>query len=146
VLRSERQVALHDVLEALAVAAGRYEDAATALGQDAAATLCRRLARRRAALAARMEAALRQAGDLPSEPDADRETLGRLGSRLRALLSDAERPLLIRERLAAEEELLRLAEHAAGLALEPAWQGLLEQVRQEAARAVRQLREFAASP
>ena len=139
-LRSERQVALHDVLEALAVAAGRYEDAATALGQDAAATLCRRLARRRAALAARMEAALRQAGDLP------RETLGRLGSRLRALLSDAERPLLIRERLAAEEELLRLAEHAAGLALEPAWQGLLEQVRQEAARAVRQLREFAASP
>lgn len=141
-LRSDRQVALHDLLEALAAAAGRYADDAAALGSGEGAELCQDLGQRRAQLAALVAARLRRAGDLPTEPDADRETLNRLGDRLRALLSADQRTSILRERRAGEAALQQLAVQAAALAIEPEWQELLERIKQEAEQAQLRLQEL----
>lgn len=142
-LRNDKQVALHDLLEALEAAAGRYADDAEVLGESELGALCHSLELQRQRLAGLMAAELRRDGDLPSEPDADRETLSRLGNRLRTLLAADEQQRVVRERLAGEAELERLAQQAAGLASEPAWQTLLEQIQQDAAQAQQRLRQFA---
>jgi hypothetical protein len=145
-LRNEKQVALHDLLEALTTAARRYADDTDALeGDDPLAQRCRELALRREQLAAAVAAEMQRHGDLPTEPDTDRDTLSRLGSRLRAMLSGDEREAMIRERLGGEAELARLAQQASQLATEPGWRDLLEAVRREAEQAQLELQKLAAA-
>lgn len=134
-LRSDAQVALHDLLEALREAADVYGDDAEALEEGDLAQLCRQLALRRERLADAVATEIRRYGDLPTEPDADRETLHRLGNRLRTLFSQHERSSVLRERMDAEAALARLAEGALGQLDDQASRELVEQVRRDAAEA-----------
>lgn len=144
-LRNDIQVALHDLLEALMAVAHLYANDAEALGEDPLAGYCRKLALRREQLAAGVAAELRRRDDLPSEPDPDRETLARLGKRLRSLLSQDEREVVVAERLEAELGIERLARRAAELVAEPASRQLLEEIRYDAEEARRRLGSFPAS-
>jgi hypothetical protein len=67
-------------------------------------------------IAAATAEASRALGDLPREPDPDRETLGRIVRAVRSALSADERKLLLDERIAEEHALL--AEIDKALALE----------------------------
>lgn len=67
-------------------------------------------------IAATTAEASRALGDLPREPDPDRETLGRIVRAVRSALSADERKLLVDERIAEEHALL--AEIDKALALE----------------------------
>ncbi|HEX5512912.1 MAG TPA: hypothetical protein VFY81_00805 [Gammaproteobacteria bacterium] len=144
-LRNDTEVALHDLLEALTAAAHLYADDAEALGEDPLAGCCRKLALRREQLAAAVAAELRRRDDLPSEPDPDRETLARLGQRLRTLFSRDEREVVVAERLEAESAIERLAQRAAELVAEPASRQLFEEIEHDAEEARLQLSSFAAS-
>lgn len=141
-LRTERQVALHDLLEALIAAANRYDDDVEVLPEGVLSELCQQLAQQRRRLGEALAIKLRDLGDLPTQPDTDRETLDRLGGRLLALLAPDEQALVVEKHLAAEAELERLASHAAQLAGEPDWQELLQKVRQSAAQAQMRMQEL----
>jgi uncharacterized protein (TIGR02284 family) len=138
-LRSEAQVALHDLLEALREAVDLYTDDAEVLGSGALADLCRELALRRERLSAAVADEVSRHGDLPSEPDADRETLHRIGNRLRAAVSGHDRDVILRDRLDAESELERAAQHALEVVTEPASRAVLEDVHRDVRQARRQL-------
>lgn len=144
-LRTESQVALQDLLEALRAAADMYADNAEVLAEGELAELCRALALRRGQQAQAVADELRRRGDLPGEPDADRETLQRLGHRLRTLVAGNERAVVVQDRLDAEAELAELAAQAAGLVTEPATQALLADIRRDSEQSRAALSRFAAS-
>jgi hypothetical protein len=141
-LRTEVQVALHDLLEALREAADLYADDADVLAEGELARLCRELVLRRERLADAVAEEVRRHGDLPSEPDADRETLHRLGNRLRALFSQHDHGVVVRDRLAAESEITRRADRALAVVPEPLSCRLLEEIREDSERARGSLSAF----
>ena len=112
-LRDERLVVLNDLTRLAAALARHYQASAELLPDRATAALCRRLAGQREALAARLRYHVEALGDLPDEPDADREWLGELVERLRARLGGNPAETLLRDRVAEEDRLAALA--AAGL-------------------------------
>lgn len=144
-LRTESQVALQDLLEALRTAADQYADNAEVLAESELAELCRALALRRGQQAQAVADELRRGGDLPGEPDADRETLQRLGQRLRTLVAGNERAVVARDRLDAETALAELAAQAAGLVTAPSAQALLADIRRDCEQTRAALQRFAAS-
>ncbi|SRR5690606_18017288 len=144
-LRTESQVALQDLLEALRTAADQYADNAEVLAESELAELCRTLALRRGQQAQAVADELRRGGDLPGEPDADRETLQRLGQRLRTLVAGNERAVVARDRLDAETALAELAAQAAGLVTAPSAQALLADIRRDCEQTRAALQRFAAS-
>lgn len=107
-LRTDLQMALNDLHVTLMESADYYSDAAGFLEGEAHHSLCaelQRLAEERSALAGRVEAAIRQTGDLPSVPDADRETGGEWLQRLQAVLDEDQAEHILAQRLEAEEHL-----------------------------------------
>ena len=109
-LRTDLQMALNDLHVTLMESADYYSDAAGFLEGDAHQTLCeqlQRLAEERSALAGKVEAAIRQSGDLPSVPDADRETGGEWLQRLEAVLDEDQAEHILAQRLEAEDNLLQ---------------------------------------
>lgn len=133
-LRNDTQVALNDALSAVRESADLYADDIEALDASPLAKVFDELRARRLALAAALEEEVRRAGDLPKEPDADRETLHRLGERLQAALGN-ERRVFLADRLRGEEELLALAERALARPLPDSAADVLGAIRAEAAQA-----------
>lgn len=143
-LRNEAQVALHDLLEALREAADLYADDAEVLSEGDLAGLCRELALRRERLADAVADEVRRYGDLPSEPDADRETLHRVGNRLRAFFSQHDRDVVVQDRLEAEVSLQRAADHAREVLTDPASRQLIDEIARDSEDAHNALNAFAA--
>lgn len=138
--RNESEVALNDLAEAVREAADFYADAAGQVGDAALAGLFGELADRRDRFAARLGEAIRRGGDLPSVPDADGETLRRLGSRLRAALSVDETQRLLSDRIDAEERLSERVEQALRQPLEAPTVALLTELRDDTGRAASRMR------
>lgn len=117
-LRSDREVALNDLLEAADAAARQYEQAAETSRHVELAALFAELAPTRRLLERRLTERIRGLGALPHAPDPDREAARQVVARLRAALSPDEERTLIEE---CEEADRRLAERMAeALALGPA--------------------------
>lgn len=111
-IRDDRAVALDDVIIALKRSVEDLEDAAATLDEgQALARLLSGIAARRRACVVPLEEALRDLGDLPSAPDADRQTFAHLATRLKAALLGNEDATL---REAAQADEAALAEAIAG--------------------------------
>ncbi|WP_162913280.1 PA2169 family four-helix-bundle protein [Rhodospirillaceae bacterium SYSU D60014] len=134
-LRDERQIALNDVIVACKDAADGYDDAADASGEPELAALFRTYGRRRREVAAELETHIRDLGDLPRNPDADAETIERLFTQLKAILSADERATLLEERERGEVEIGRLVEAALNTDLPEGTKTALRQLGQEASEA-----------
>lgn len=107
-IRNKQQLALHDLLVATRKTADHYRDAADFLGFIPASDELRRVASERERLIERLERAVRQAGDLPSLPDEDRESVEKFLHHVHANLSSDEVQDILRQRLDAEREFAHL--------------------------------------
>jgi hypothetical protein len=104
-LRSEQQLVLNDVLVAFEKSVDHYRDAANFLSLVPPGETLRRIARERDRLVQRLIQAVHAAGDLPSVPDEDRESVEKLYHRLHAGLSRDEVKDVLQQRLEAERAL-----------------------------------------
>lgn len=105
IMRSEYQVALQDLHERVLESVDHYRDSASFIENEQAARLFREIADDREAFASRVAQVIREAGDLPAAPDADRETGEQLIHRLHAWFSSDQTRDVIGQRLDAEAEL-----------------------------------------
>lgn len=138
-LRDERQAALDEVIVACKTLADHYEEAAGLAEHSALADLFRELAGGRGRQAGELEAHLRRLGELPREPDADRETVESLLSRARSALAEDRDRELIEEREAAERELLGRIDGALAEDFSAATRRVLEDLRREVEAAIDRL-------
>ena len=104
-LLNDGQIALNEVIIALKDAASRYNDAADVTHDFGLVTLFQAIERKHRHMAEELEEHIRQTGALPREPDADRETLAGLFTRLKTMLSGDEQLTLLQEQARAEEEI-----------------------------------------
>lgn len=138
-LRNDAEVSLDDLLRAVREAADLYADDIEA--DPGLAPLFDDLLRRRQRLAEALTGLIRARGGLPREPDEDRETLHRLGHRLRAVFAEDGPAELLRDRLDAESELSRLADTALEHAVDADSRATLGAVREDVAQARQRLAE-----
>ncbi len=138
-LRDERQAALDEVIVACKALADHYEEAARLAEGRGLAGLFTELAERRGRQAGELEAHLRRLGELPREPDADRETLETLLSRARSALAEDRARELLEEREAGERELLARIDGALAEGFSAATRRALEGLRREAEAAIDRL-------
>lgn len=118
-LRDERQAALNRVESACLENADGYAAAAQRVRDAALGVLFGEAQQQHQRLAAELAPHIRALGDLPRQPDPDRETFGQMVDGLKAFLaadSDAE---LLEQRLAAETELEQAVQAALDEPLPP---------------------------
>jgi hypothetical protein len=106
-LRSDEQVALNDLLVASETSVDHYRDTAELVLHSPVSKEMQAVANERQALVKQLEYAVRASGDLPSEPDADRESVEKLYHRVHAAVADDEIGDLLEQRLHGEHELAR---------------------------------------
>lgn len=105
-LRTDLQMALNDLHVTLLESADYYRDAAEFIagGQNQSVSdLLDTLAEERYHLAGRVEAAIRETGDLPSVPDTDWETGSELLHKLEAIMDDDKTAHIIAQRIETEQ-------------------------------------------
>lgn len=115
-LRTERQVALQDLHTGVMKSIHHYRDEAKVADKDEVSFMFQRIADKRELIAQQVAALVRESEDLPSLPDADKETVDQVLHRLQATFSSSKTRCLIQERLDAEIELTdwlteRMREH-----------------------------------
>lgn len=133
-LRDDRQVALGEVVVACKHAADQYREEAGLAEDRALERTLGELAARREEQALSLEAHIRALGDLPREPDVDRETVSGLLTRLRTHFAANARGALLSGAIESEQELAARIDEA-----------LREDLPEQAAQALRHLREDVAS-
>lgn len=104
IIREESHVAIDNVIVLALKNADHFEKQAERLNPELAG-LFRALAQRRRTEAEHLGEFLRRNGDLPGEPDRDRESMEEIISRLRTLMASDEEVELLTERENAEQEL-----------------------------------------
>ncbi len=140
-LWSEADIALNDVLLALGEAADLYQDEAELAERADSVALFQELAERRRRLHQALAEQIRRRGELPPGLDTDRETLMKLGKRLRAALSADEEMLLRADRRQSEDRIAELLQTALANVDDPEARALLEQIKLDVNKARQQLGE-----
>lgn len=102
IMRNEDQVALQDLHARVRESVDHYRDAARFVEDGRIARLFDGIADDREAFAARVARTIRENGDLPGAPDADRETGEQLIHHLRAWFASDQTRNVIEQRLEAE--------------------------------------------
>lgn len=129
-IRNPQQLALNDLLVAIRASADHYRDAAAFVESWTASEDLGRIAGERDALVQRLEEAVRSAGDLPSVPDEDRESVEKLFHRLHASLSRDEIHDIMRQRLDAERQLAGLVSAIRESESVGDYRGLIDDIQQ----------------
>ena len=133
IIRTELQVALHDLHVAVQESADHYRDSAEFLDDEPVSQLLVEIADEREQLAQKFEQAIRATDDLPAAPDADRETGEQLIHRLRSLFSSDQTEDVLNQRLEAEDALAQMLTDAReaelGAEYEALRQAFADQVR-----------------
>lgn len=111
-IRTDKEVALNDLLVASRESVDHYRDAADFLEDKTVTDVLHAIASQREPFIARFEQAIRALGELPSVPDPDKETGAMLIHHAGALLSEDYRSQVIEQRLKAEEHLTELVSDA----------------------------------
>ena len=116
-LRTDKEVALNDLLVASRETIDHYQDAVEYLNDDHITPVLRMIMQERQGFIQRIEQAIRALGDLPSVPDPDRETGEMLLHHVTAALSSDTATQILEQRIKAERHVLELVQacHAAGL-------------------------------
>lgn len=135
-LRDEREMAINDV-ETLCVEAADHYAAAAGRAQDAAlAALFEELALQYRQFAAALARHIRASGDLPQQPDPDKETMADAFTSIKGLLRGDLRSTLIDDRARGEDAIATAARAALAQDVDDALRALLQEVlaHTEAAR------------
>lgn len=139
-IRTDEQAALYEAHIAVEESAHHLRDASEFLDDPALSGLLREAAERREGLTRRLEEAVRDSGDLPAEPDPDRESLEQLAHRIGAALSPDDRDPVVRQRIDAEQQLLQRIDEACQVEMRPAYQSLVADIRSDIAALLDELR------
>jgi hypothetical protein len=125
---SEVEVALNEVLIAFHKSIDHYEDAIKSIHDKDKAILFRGIVTPRKSLIAALTTAIRDLGDLPSEPDPDQETTEMIIERVGASLSEDDDRYIISTRIAAEEQIQILVSQTRELDIAESVRALLSDV------------------
>ena len=111
-LKSDKEVALQDVIVALESAAEQYERDSESVDDSELSALLRKLAKKRSQLAADLEMRVRRQGALPQTPDPDRETVATVMRHVKAALSSQQRASLLADYQRIEQAVIDTAQKA----------------------------------
>ncbi|WP_226704403.1 hypothetical protein [Microbulbifer elongatus] len=145
-MRSDRQVALNDLHLAMRESADLYESTAGFLQEPGASALCKALAAERLRLAEQLEREIRAEGELPREPDPDKEAAEQLQQRLETLFAESQVAGVISHRLEAERALWAFVQSDELNILEGESARLLADCRQSVRDAQDKLKTFIGEP
>jgi hypothetical protein len=127
-LRNDAEVALDEAVEGCKAAADHYRSAAEVAPSDLT-DLFEELGRQRLEWWRRLEDEVRRMGNLPSAPDADREAVEQLVTRVKAALSRDEHLALIERAAKVEEDIAAKAASALREDLPPSARELLGEIK-----------------
>lgn len=127
-LRNDKQVALNRVESLCLESADGYGSATGRCDNTVLAALFEQAQRERLEFAAELAPHIRALGDLPSDPDPDRETVSQVVEGIRAYLSVDGDAVLLEQRLQADSELEEAARAALAQALPAETRGMLERI------------------
>lgn len=105
ILRSEQQVALQQLHVLAQESVDHYQDSAEFVDNEVATQLFKHIAAERLQLVQKLAQAIRDTGDLPAAPDADREAGEQLIHRLHAWFTTDQSRDVLEQRLKAEQDL-----------------------------------------
>jgi hypothetical protein len=108
ILRTDKEVALNDLLVASRETIDHYQDAIEYLDDGTIAAILREIIAQREPLIARIETAIRALGDLPSVPDPDKETGEMIIHHVSAALSSDTAHEVVEQRIKADYHLAEL--------------------------------------
>lgn len=145
-MRSDRQVALRDLHLAMQESADLYQCTAAFLQDSAASEICNTLANERLRLAEQLEQEIRAEGELPSEPDRDKEAIEELQQRLETLFAEDQVAGVMGHRLEAEKGLQAFLRNEDLSVLEEEPSSLLTECRGAVDGAISRLLEFLGEP
>ncbi len=132
-LRTDQQVALNTALVAIETSADHFHAAAEHLKDSAVSEALRRISDERNNLCQGFKTAIRTSGDLPPEPDPDRESLEQLAQQIGAAIAPDQTVKVLEQRLAAEHKLAALVTDTRNVKLDDAsdalFAKLLEHIR-----------------
>lgn len=145
ILRSEQQVALQGLYRLLQESADHYRDAAQFVDDAKAADLFTSIADGRDSLAEKVAQAIRDTGDLPAAPDADKETGEQLLHRLHAWFTADQTRDILEQRVQAEEDLTAVLAGTRNESEDPVFRDLHQQVATQAADTTHTLKQVMTS-
>lgn len=119
-LRTDQQVALNTALVAIETSADHYHAAAEHLQDSAVSEALRQIGDERNSLSEGFKTAIRNSGDLPPEPDPDRESLEQLAQQIGAAIASDHTAKVLEQRLAAEQKLAALVTDTRNVELDDA--------------------------
>lgn len=143
-LRTDKEVALNDLLVASRESADHYQDAIEYLEEEHITEALRQIRQQRLTFIERIEHAIRALGDLPSMPDPDRETGEMLLHHVAAALSSDTATEILEQRVKAERHLLELLDACRTAGLEEAHGTLLAEMEQDVHAVIAQLERLEA--
>ncbi|MGB3222906.1 MAG: hypothetical protein WBB23_08905 [Desulforhopalus sp.] len=129
-IRTDQQVALNALYVAIRKSADHYRDAALCLDDSALTVALSEIVVQRKILSENVRKVISSLGDLPAEPDPDRESLEQLAYRIGTLLSSDQPAKILEQRLAAEQEVAELAAAAGELELDDSCTALVDEVKE----------------
>lgn len=127
--RSDIQVALHTLHVAMQESADNYEFVAGNLEDPQVVKICVSIARQRNAIAEEIVAAIRDTGELPGEPDRDKEVALEIRAWVEALFADDQTGAVIEYHRQGERDLQALLNGGSLDVLEASYQSLLGSCR-----------------
>jgi hypothetical protein len=139
ILRSDKEVALNDLLVAIRESVDHYRDASAFLDAGNLTQLLASIGARREAFIPPLENAVRALGDLPSVPDPDKETGAMLVHHAAALLSENYAANVINQRLEAEQHIVELINAGRAAGLEEYCGNLMDLLDEHVAQTIKQL-------
>lgn len=139
IIRTDKEVALNDLLVAGRETVDHYRDAAEFLEDTEITQVLRSIASQREPFLTRLTEAVRALGDLPSMPDPDKETGAMLLHHAGAFLSDDYSVEVLEQRLEAEEHLTELVQAGHAVGLDKSFGTLLNEMSDHVAEAREQL-------
>ncbi len=138
-LRTDAETALDRATELCKEAADVYRTARAAADDTDLAALFLELEENRRQRARELAGAIRQMGNLPGAPDADRETVEHLATRAKAILSPDGRRALLEDCRQSEEKLAAAIAAARAEDLPASTLALLQRLAQEGEQVRRRL-------
>lgn len=143
-LRTDKEVALNDLLVASRETADHYQDALEYLDDHPITPALRDIMQARLSVIERIEQAIRALGDLPSMPDPDRETGEMLLHHVTAALSSDSATEILEQRIKAERHLLALLQACNDVGLDNDQPQLLQEMAQQVHRVITRLEQLEA--
>ncbi len=140
-IKSDKQVACDQVNQLLRLSADQYDDASNRIADSALANWFAELAGARRQFSEQLEDQIRQAGELPSRPDPDKELLTNLLVGLKEAFFSDHIAHELQQRDALEAELAEALRQAQRLHQEPGMAGLLAKLAEHVTTVRAQIEE-----